>query len=300
MDDFEVDVKVLKVKRNSTSSKRNKNYDSNLKASNDTPITLLKVSEKWKGSRFLNALTNENLISENKSEKSFPHTFKERKLKIEFISPTLHSDNDSSSSSFNSNANSISKLSATTDLESDIELPGGIHILIITESDYKGTNLYKRRIARFYKATKNFSSSIVICAKSASSAKDFKDLQIFCVVELGLPLIPIAENIDMHLPQVISQLLSTTDPTKNRRNPFKFGIIQKDDLKSKNDVICNTSADLAKTLCTIPGLNEIKAKILIEKFGSIVDISNATLKDLSEVLGDNAAFKVKYFFQGNL
>ena len=35
----------------------------------------------------------------------------------------------------------------------DLELPGGISILILTNNDYaNGTSIYKRRLARFYRA----------------------------------------------------------------------------------------------------------------------------------------------------
>lgn len=296
-DDFQTDAKSEKVKKSAKSCKSAQDNEIKTKNSSDNSIILLKVSEKWMGSRFLKDLLNKNADLENKPEKSIQRS-KNRTFEIEYIHPTTHSDNESSNSSLNSNVNSFSKLASTTDSESDIELPGGVHILIITESDYMGTNTYKRRMARFYKATKNCSSSIVICAKSAISAKYFQDLQIFCVIELGLPLIPIADNIDVHLPQVIAQLVNVTDPRKIKKNPFKFGIIQKENVKPKNDAICSTSADLTKTMCTIPGINEMKAKLLIEKFGCIVNVSEATLKDLSEIVGESAAFKIKYFFQG--
>ena len=86
----------------------------------------------------------------------------------------------------------------------DLKLPRGSTILIITETDYiGGCKLFKQTLAKFFKAHK--ASSIVICIRTEASSEDFALVQNFCVIELGLPLIPL--NDLNQLPQLIGQIL---------------------------------------------------------------------------------------------
>ena len=64
------------------------------------------------------------------------------------------------------------------------------------------------------------SDSVVICARLADSQADFNNVQNFCVIELGLPFIPVSENIDSQMTQVILQLIDTSNPSKRRKNCF--------------------------------------------------------------------------------
>ena len=87
----------------------------------------------------------------------------------------------------------------------DFKLPGGCHVLIIEEINYAGgQKSYKQNLTKFYKFYKS-TPTAVICIRSEVTARDFKDLQIYCVVELGLPLVPVRS---IHqIPQLVHQLI---------------------------------------------------------------------------------------------
>ena len=86
----------------------------------------------------------------------------------------------------------------------DFKLPGGCFVCIITEADYIGDcKSFKLSLAKFYKSYKN--SAIVICVRTEASITDFGAVQTFCVIELGLPLIPVG-NLDQ-IPQLVTQLI---------------------------------------------------------------------------------------------
>lgn len=180
----------------------------------------------------------------------------------------------------------------------DLELPGGISILILTNTDYAaGTSIYKRRLARFYRA-KIAPDSVVICARSPDSINYFNDVQNFCVIELGLPFIPITENLNHQITQVILQLIDISNPSKRRKNPFKFGVTPQNKTESKKKstlTITSTEQQTIKTLCTIPNLGEKKAKQLLQKFGSIYEISNQSAETMSKVVGVTTATSVYDF-----
>ena len=87
----------------------------------------------------------------------------------------------------------------------DFKLPGGCHVLIIEEINYAGgQKSYKQNLTKFYKFFKS-SPTVVICIRSEVTRRDFSNLQIYCVVELGLPLVPVRS---IHqIPQLVHQLI---------------------------------------------------------------------------------------------
>lgn len=176
------------------------------------------------------------------------------------------------------------KVETLTGFSADFKLLGGrCYILILTEADYIGNcKAYKVALARFYKNHKN-SSPIVICLRSEASAPDFSLVQNFCVIELGLPVIPISDL--KQVPQVISQVISTN----SKVNPFKFGLP-----KEKN--LNNFDKDLVKLVQTIPGLGDKKARTLLEKLPSLNQIAQAEQSQLSNIVGLASARAVRSYF----
>ena len=84
---------------------------------------------------------------------------------------------------------------------------------MITEADYIGDcKSFKLSLAKFYKSYKNF-TAVVICVRTEASITDFGPVQIFCVVELGLPLIPV--NTLDQIPQLVIQL-TLTEPVRKK------------------------------------------------------------------------------------
>ena len=140
--------------------------------------------------------------------------------------------------------------------------------------------------------------SVVICSRSPDSIKHFNDVQNFCVIELGLPFIPITENINHQITQVILQIIDVSNPSKRRKNPFKFGVTPQNKTESKKKstlTITNTEQQTIKTLCTIPNLGEKKAKQLLLRFGSIYEISNQSAETMAKVVGVSTATSVYNF-----
>ena len=139
---------------------------------------------------------------------------------------------------------------------------------------------------------------MVICIRSADSHGAFFNVQIFCVIELGLPFIPIGENVNLHITQVLIQLIDTSNPTKRRKNPFKFGIVPqtKKCNKKQNTIVNSTEQSLSRTLQTIPGTGEKKSQLLLQKFGSISEISLQSAETLAKVVGVSTATSVYSFF----
>ena len=139
---------------------------------------------------------------------------------------------------------------------------------------------------------------MVICARSSDSGEDFNNVQNFCIIELGLPFIPIPENVNRHISQVLLQLIDISNPCKRRKNPFKFGVVVKNKKENKrqNLIITNTEQQISNTLQTIPGMGEKKAKLLLQKFGSIYEISNQQADTLAKVVGVSVAKSIYNFF----
>ena len=87
----------------------------------------------------------------------------------------------------------------------DFKLPGNCFVCIITEADYiSECKNYRVSLAKFYKSYRNL-STVVICVRTEAAITDFDEVQTFCVIELGLPLILIAD-LDQ-VPQLLSQLV---------------------------------------------------------------------------------------------
>ena len=118
------------------------------------------------------------------------------------------------------------------------------------------------------------------------------------MIELGLPFIPISENLNHQITQAICQLIDVSNPSKRRKNPFKFGVTPQCKTESKKKstlTITSTEQQTIKTLCTIPNLGDKKAKQLLHKFGSIYEISNQSAETLSKVVGVSTATSVYNF-----
>ena len=54
---------------------------------------------------------------------------------------------------------------------------------------------------------------------------------------------------------------------------------------------------LSSTLELIPGIGEVRKKELLKKFGSLKKIKEASLEDLSEIVGNDVATKLKEYLK---
>uniref|UniRef100_A0A8C4TR94 FA core complex associated protein 24 n=1 Tax=Erpetoichthys calabaricus TaxID=27687 RepID=A0A8C4TR94_ERPCA len=76
----------------------------------------------------------------------------------------------------------------------DFHLPNQTCVLYISETDVVIGNNYKRKLVRFRNATKLY--GIVLTEKTRLSDQYFPFVQKFVVLELGMPLFPIANQAE--------------------------------------------------------------------------------------------------------
>ena len=228
--------------------------NSNKKAKSKT----LRVHNKWERALFIQRLQSDPQVPE-----------------VEFVSA------DSPLRTLNESSNSLSG-----HFQPDFEIENGPSVVIITEPEYVGNcNLYRRRLAKFF-SSKTAADLIVICVRSQQTPlEDFTAVQTFAVIELGLAFIPVSDNLERHLPQLIVQLICV----QKRKNPFKLGV--------KPTTKPGPLGEVLTTLQAIPGLGEKKGRILLEKFGSIKAISQASNQELSKAVGPTSAQSVSSFFK---
>jgi len=93
---------------------------------------------------------------------------------------------------------------------------------------------------------------------------------------------------DKHLPQLLVQLITSR---KKKKNPFKLGA------PKSNGARKGALGPILTTLSTVPGLNDKKAKDLVEKFGSLQAIATAEVTHLAPVVGKATANSVHLFFR---
>lgn len=168
----------------------------------------------------------------------------------------------------------------------DFKLPGDCFVCVITEADYIGDcKSFRLSLAKFYKSYRKF-STVVICVRTEAAISDFAEVQSFCVIELGLPLIPIAD-LDQ-IPQLLTQLI-LTEPGRKKVNPFKFGL-------PKDQQVSSTDKNLIKILESVPGLGDKKSRHLLEHLPSLQQIVQADQEKLKKIIGQGPANAVWSFF----
>ncbi|XP_014650274.1 PREDICTED: Fanconi anemia core complex-associated protein 24 isoform X2 [Ceratotherium simum simum] len=123
---------------------------------------------------------------------------------------------------------------------------------------------------------------IVVVEKTQMSEQYFPAIQKFTVLDLGMVLLPVASQMEASC--LIIQLVQeqTKEPSKN---PF---------LRKKRPLISELS--LLRTVQQIPGVGKVKAPLLLQKFPSLQQLSNASIQDLEPVVGQAVAQHVHTFF----
>lgn len=114
------------------------------------------------------------------------------------------------------------------------------------------------------------------------SEQYFPAAQKFTVLDLGMVLLPVANQIEAAC--LITQLVQeqTKEPSKN---PV---------LRRKRAVISEPA--LLRTVQRIPGVGKVKAPLLLQRFPSIQQLSNASVQELEPVVGQAVARHVHAFF----
>ncbi|NWH56808.1 FAP24 protein, partial [Geococcyx californianus] len=170
----------------------------------------------------------------------------------------------------------------------DFHLSNRTCILYISEADLVAGDEFKRRLVRFRNASSL--GGIIIVERTQISDQYFLAVQKLVVLELGMVLLPVANQAEAA--QLITQLVIfcisgeiVREQSKDHSsNPF---------LRKQ----CSQLADPAvfRTVQQIPGVGKTKALLLLQQFGSIHRLCNASVKELELVVGQAVAQQIHSF-----
>ncbi|NWI67755.1 FAP24 protein, partial [Todus mexicanus] len=181
----------------------------------------------------------------------------------------------------------------------DFHISNRICILYISEADLVAGDEFKRRLVRFRNASSV--GGIVIVEKTQISDQYFLAVQKLVVLELGMVLLPVANQGEAS--QLITQLVSFCISGQifikiqdTRRIPVRE---QSKDHNS-NPFLRKQSSQLAepsvfRTVQQIPGVGKTKALLLLQRFGSIHQLCNASVEELELVVGQTVARQIHSF-----
>uniref|UniRef100_A0A8C3B9E7 FA core complex associated protein 24 n=1 Tax=Cairina moschata TaxID=8855 RepID=A0A8C3B9E7_CAIMO len=150
----------------------------------------------------------------------------------------------------------------------DFHLSNKICILYISEADLVAGDDFKRRLVRFRNA--NSLGGIVIVERTQISDQYFIAVQKLVVLELGMVLLPVANQAEAS--QLIIQLVREQSKDHNS-NPF---------LRKQCSQLLEPS--VFRTVQQIPGVGKTKALLLLQQFGSIHRLCNASVEELEDEL----------------
>ncbi|NXL31003.1 FAP24 protein, partial [Glaucidium brasilianum] len=165
----------------------------------------------------------------------------------------------------------------------DFHLSNRTCILYISEADLVAGNEFKRRLVRFRNASSL--EGIVIVERTQISDQYFLAVQKLVVLELGMVMFPVANQEAAS--QLITQLVSfyVREQSKDQNsNPF---------LPKQSSQLAEPS--LLRTVQQIPGVGKTKALLLLQQFGSIHRLCNASVKELELVVGQTLAQQIYNF-----
>ncbi|NXV86202.1 FAP24 protein, partial [Calonectris borealis] len=165
----------------------------------------------------------------------------------------------------------------------DFHLSNRTCILYISEADLVAGDEFKRRLVRFRNASSL--GGIVIVERTQISDQYFLAVQKLVVLELGMVLLPVANQGEAS--QLITQLVSfyVREQSKDHNsNPF---------LRKQCSQLAEPS--VFRTVQQIPGVGKTKALLLLQQFGSIHQLCNASVKELELVVGQTVAQQIYSF-----
>ncbi|XP_012665993.1 Fanconi anemia core complex-associated protein 24 isoform X2 [Otolemur garnettii] len=114
------------------------------------------------------------------------------------------------------------------------------------------------------------------------SEQYFPALQKFTVLDLGMVLLPVSSQVEASC--LIVQLVE-----EQIKEPSKNSLLRK-----KRSPLSELS--LLRTVQQIPGVGKVKAPLLLQKFPSLQQLSNASVQELEQVVGQAAAQQIHTFF----
>ncbi|XP_065295680.1 Fanconi anemia core complex-associated protein 24-like [Dermacentor albipictus] len=154
-------------------------------------------------------------------------------------------------------------------------------VLYITEADLLNEHAIKRKIVKLRK--NNAKKPYVIAEQAEALQELYNNLQQFAVMELGIPVMAVHNQLEA------AQLLAQMEAVESgeKQNPFL----------APWRLPPLTSA-LAACLLRVPGLGEVKAKALLQKYHSLRAIASCSTEDLTKAVGPASAASIHKFFNG--
>ncbi|XP_060067536.1 Fanconi anemia core complex-associated protein 24-like [Ylistrum balloti] len=157
---------------------------------------------------------------------------------------------------------------------------GNLGVVYLPEADLITCGTYKRKLAKLRKANKI--CVLVMAERTSTSQQYYSPLQNFCMLELGFSLLPVPSQREAA--SLLIQMVHNEGKSAEL-NPF---------CKKKKNVHLDPA--ILTTLQCVPKLGEVKAKLLLQTFKNIQNISVASVEELAAVVGKASAAQVKTFF----
>uniref|UniRef100_A0A2K5D0B3 Fanconi anemia core complex-associated protein 24 pseudonuclease domain-containing protein n=1 Tax=Aotus nancymaae TaxID=37293 RepID=A0A2K5D0B3_AOTNA len=147
-------------------------------------------------------------------------------------------------------------------LTPDFYLSNRCCVLYVTEADLVAGNGYRKRLVR----VRNSSNiqGIVVVEKTRMSEQYFPQMDASCLII-----------------QLVQEQIK--EPSKNP-------------LLGKKRALLLSEPSLLRTVQQIPGVGKVKAPLLLQKFPSIQKLSNASIRELEQVVGQAVAQQIHAFF----
>ncbi|NWX59254.1 FAP24 protein, partial [Promerops cafer] len=166
----------------------------------------------------------------------------------------------------------------------DFHLSNRTCILLISEADLVAGDEFKRRLVRF----RNASSlrGIVIVEKTQISDQYYLGVQKLIVLELGMVLLPVANQGEAS--QLIIQLVSFCVVREQSRERGANPFLRQQRAQPAEPAVLQAAQH-------IPGVGKTKALLLLQHFGSIHRLCNASIEELEQVVGQTVAQQIYTF-----
>ncbi|XP_012881769.1 PREDICTED: Fanconi anemia-associated protein of 24 kDa isoform X1 [Dipodomys ordii] len=154
-------------------------------------------------------------------------------------------------------------------------------IIYITEAELVAGNSYRKRLVRVRNC--GHLQGIVVVEKTQINEQYFPAIQKFVVLDLGMVLLPVGNQMEAAclIVQFVEEQSQVT-----RKNPFL----------RKTTRVGLSETSLVRTVQQIPGVGKVKALLLLQKFPSIQQLSNASVQELEQVVGPAVAQQIYTFF----
>lgn len=158
----------------------------------------------------------------------------------------------------------------------------GLAVVSFTEADVVAYEDCERRLRRLKSLNLH---GVVIAERSRLTVQYFDRIQLLCSLHLGLAVVPVSSALDA------ARLLvcMVRKASRRGRNPMEGEV-------SEN---VHWDVSLVQGLQNVPGLGPVKAKALLQKYGSYEAMCKAPRQDLSLVVGGKLVEKLWELLHGS-